>query len=89
LAQHCWRTHSILIAQIANIAELNHKIFQDLQAYSNIDYRPINYVNFAHDEKTLKALEASMAWSDAFMLNPRIFRKEISPFIESKADQPI
>ncbi|MGE0090408.1 MAG: FAD-dependent oxidoreductase [Bacteroidales bacterium] len=72
------------LPEIAEIAELNHKIFQDLHAYSNIDYRPINYINFAHDDNTKKALEASMAWSDAYMIEPKDFQKEISPFMNPK-----
>jgi glycine/D-amino acid oxidase-like deaminating enzyme len=48
---------------------------------SNIDYRTIRYVTFAHDEKMHAALEASCAWSDARMVEPADFRKEISPFM--------
>ncbi|HRZ78200.1 MAG TPA: (2Fe-2S)-binding protein, partial [Bacteroidales bacterium] len=69
------------LPEIAEIARRNHQIFRDLQVMRNIDYRPINYINFAHDEATLHALEASRAWSDAYMVEPRDFRKEISPFM--------
>lgn len=69
------------LPEIAEIARHNHDIFKELQGIQNIDYRPIDYVTFAHDEKTYKALEASMAWSDATMINPADFRKSISPFM--------
>jgi len=69
------------LPEIAEIAEINHRIFQDLHAHHNIDYRPINYVNFAHNEATYNALEASRAWSDAYMVEPKDFRKEISPYM--------
>jgi glycine/D-amino acid oxidase-like deaminating enzyme/Fe-S-cluster-containing hydrogenase component 2/bacterioferritin-associated ferredoxin len=69
------------LPEIAEIAEINHRRFQDLHAPHNIDYRPINYVNFAHNEATYNALEASRAWSDAYMVEPKDFRKEISPYM--------
>jgi glycine/D-amino acid oxidase-like deaminating enzyme/thioredoxin reductase/Fe-S-cluster-containing hydrogenase component 2/ferredoxin/bacterioferritin-associated ferredoxin len=68
------------IPEISQIAGANHQIFRDLQAISNIDYRPINYISFAHDETTYKALDASRAWSNARMVEPKDFRKEISPY---------
>ncbi|HOK61880.1 FAD-dependent oxidoreductase [Tenuifilum sp.] len=69
------------LPEIADIARQNHEIFKELHKVSDIDYRPINYVTFAHDDNMLKALEASMAWSDAYMVQPSDFRKEISPFM--------
>ena len=74
------------LPEIADIAKHNHEIFKDLQNIKNVDYRPINYVTFAHDEATYKALEESMAWSDAFMVKPNDFAKEISPYINPKLD---
>ena len=68
------------LPELSDIAEKNLQIFKDLQNIRNIDYRPIDYVTFAHDEAMYKALEASMAWSDAVMIEPRDFQKEISPF---------
>ncbi len=68
------------LPEISQIASANHQIFRELQEISNIDYRPINYVSFAHDEATFKALDASRAWSDAKMVEPKDFQKEISPF---------
>jgi glycine/D-amino acid oxidase-like deaminating enzyme/Fe-S-cluster-containing hydrogenase component 2/bacterioferritin-associated ferredoxin len=69
------------LPEIAEIARANHQIFRELQEMRNIDYRPINYVNFAHDNATFQALEASMAWSDAYMVKPADFQKEISPYM--------
>ncbi len=68
------------VPEIARIAEVNLGIFKELQALSNIDYRPSLYVNFAHNEATYKALEDSKAWSVAKMVEPKDFCKEISPY---------
>jgi glycine/D-amino acid oxidase-like deaminating enzyme/Fe-S-cluster-containing hydrogenase component 2/thioredoxin reductase/ferredoxin/bacterioferritin-associated ferredoxin len=68
------------LPEIAAIAKENHDIFRELHKIHSIDYRPINYVSFAHNEATYKALDASRAWSNAKMVDPRDFRKEISPF---------
>ncbi len=73
------------LPELAEIAARNHSIFKELQYLSNIDYRPIKYVNFAHDEETYKALEASKAWSKAEMVAPKQFREEISPYFNSKS----
>ncbi len=67
--------------ELSDIAVHNHEIFKELQAVHNIDYRPISYVTFAHDDTMYRALEESMAWSDARMVEPADFRKEISPHI--------
>lgn len=71
------------LPELAEIADQNHHIFKELQALSNIDYKPIRYINFAHDEDTYKALEASKAWSKAEMINPKQFREEISPYFNA------
>lgn len=68
------------LPELAEIAEQNHVIFQQLQTLSNIDYKPIRYISFAHDEATYRALEASRAWSKADMIAPSRFREEISPY---------
>lgn len=65
--------------EISDIALHNLKIFKDIQSKHNIDFKQTRYVSFAHDDATYKALDASMAWSDAFMVDPKDFRKEISP----------
>ncbi len=69
------------LPELSDIAVQNHEIFKSLQKIHNVDYRPINYVTFAHDEAMFRALEESMAWSDAYMVDPKDFRKEISPGI--------
>lgn len=68
---------------LAEIAIKNRELFIALQKISNIDYKPIRYVSFAHDESTYKALDASRAWSDAFMVEKADFRKEISPYFNA------
>ncbi len=72
------------IPELSDIATKNLQIFKELQKIRNIDFMPINYVNFAHNEEVYQALEASMAWSDAEMVKPENFRKKISPFLSSK-----
>ena len=69
------------LPELSDIAEHNHELFKQLQSIHNIDYRPINYVTFAHDETMYNALTESMSWSDAYMVDPKDFRKEISPSI--------
>jgi glycine/D-amino acid oxidase-like deaminating enzyme/thioredoxin reductase/Fe-S-cluster-containing hydrogenase component 2/bacterioferritin-associated ferredoxin len=69
------------LPELSDIATQNLEIFKELQQIKNIDFRTIDYVTFAHDENMYKALEASMAWSDAEMIDPADFQKRISPFI--------
>lgn len=71
---------------LADIALKNRELFVELQKVGNIDYKPIRYVSFAHDNATYKALEASCAWSDAFMVGKSDFRKEISPYFNPNLD---
>ncbi|MDR0983275.1 MAG: FAD-dependent oxidoreductase [Culturomica sp.] len=73
------------LPELAEIASQNHAIFKSLQSKFNIDYQPIRYVNFAHDDATYKALEASMAWSKAKMISPDQFKTEISPYYNDKS----
>lgn len=68
------------LPELAEIAAQNHSIFKELQSVSDIDYKPIRYISFAHDEATYQALEASKAWSKAEMVDPKHFREEISPY---------
>jgi glycine/D-amino acid oxidase-like deaminating enzyme len=72
---------------LADIALQNRSLFEELQQISNIDYYPIRYVSFAHDEATFKALDASRAWSNAYMVDKQDFRKEISPFFNPNLDK--
>ncbi len=69
---------------LADIAMKNKEIFEELQNIGNIDYKPIRYVSFAHDQGTYKSLEASIDWSDAFLVDKKDFVKEISPFFNPK-----
>jgi glycine/D-amino acid oxidase-like deaminating enzyme/Fe-S-cluster-containing hydrogenase component 2 len=68
---------------LADIALKNRELFVELQKIGNIDYKPIRYVSFAHDETTYRALDASRAWSDAYMVERADFRKEISPYFNA------
>ena len=66
---------------LADIANHNLEIFRDLQQHTDIDFRLIRYVNFAHDEATYRSLDAARAWSKAYMVEPKDFQKEISPYM--------
>jgi glycine/D-amino acid oxidase-like deaminating enzyme/Pyruvate/2-oxoacid:ferredoxin oxidoreductase delta subunit/bacterioferritin-associated ferredoxin len=68
------------LPEIADIAQQNLQLFKELQKVTNINFKPIRYVGFAHDEATYKALEKSTAWSDAYMVNKKDFQKEVSPY---------
>lgn len=64
---------------LADIAKHNLEIFKELDQKASIDFHFSRYVNFAHDQETYESLEASKAWSDAYMVDAKDFRKEISP----------
>jgi glycine/D-amino acid oxidase-like deaminating enzyme/Fe-S-cluster-containing hydrogenase component 2/bacterioferritin-associated ferredoxin len=68
------------LPEIADIAGHNLEIFRDLHEVRNIDFRQTRYVTFAHDDEMKKACEDSMSWSDAYMVDAKDFRTEISPF---------
>ncbi|MDR0789551.1 MAG: FAD-dependent oxidoreductase [Bacteroidales bacterium] len=70
--------------ELADIAEQNHNLFKELQKQANIDYYPIRYVNLAHGDESYKGLEKAMQWSDAYMVEPKDFQKEISPYFNKK-----
>lgn len=72
------------IPELSDIARHNQELFAELQKFGNIDFRQINYVTFAHDEAMYMALEESMAWQKAVMLQPGQFRDEISPFFNDR-----
>ncbi|MDA3866858.1 MAG: FAD-dependent oxidoreductase [Salinivirgaceae bacterium] len=67
------------VPELADIAQNNRRIFQDLQNKAEIHMTDINYITLAHDQATYEALEASKAWSDAFMIEPKEFPKYIAP----------
>jgi glycine/D-amino acid oxidase-like deaminating enzyme/Fe-S-cluster-containing hydrogenase component 2/bacterioferritin-associated ferredoxin/ferredoxin len=75
------------LPELSEIANNNLNIFKELQAVGNIDFMPINYVTMAHDDEMYKALEASMAWSDAYMIDPKDFTKQISPHFNPNLDK--
>lgn len=75
------------LPEIADIAHKNLEIFKSLQEISNINFKSINYVNFAHDEQVYAALEASKAWSNAYMIEPKDFSKHISSHVNPKLDK--
>ena len=64
---------------ISDIANHNLEIFKEIQKVHNIDFKMTRYVNLVHDEATYKALDASRAWSDAYMIDKKDFRKVVSP----------
>lgn len=74
------------LPEIADIARHNLEIFKNLQTIHDVNFRQINYVTFAHDDAMYRALEDSMSWSDAFMVGPRDYAKEISSYINPKLD---
>lgn len=65
---------------IADIAMHNREIFMSIQQVHNINFKPTRYVNLVHDDATYRSLDASRAWSDAYMVDRKDFKKEISPF---------
>ncbi len=69
------------VAALAEVAEGNLAIFRELQKVRDIDFAMTRYVNFVHDEKSYRDLDASRAWSDAYMVERKDFAREISPYI--------
>ncbi|MBP5637668.1 MAG: FAD-dependent oxidoreductase [Bacteroidales bacterium] len=74
------------VPALAEIARGNLDIFRELQAQRDIDLKMTRYVNFVHDEATYKSLDASRAWSDAFMIDKKDFPKYISPYLNPNLD---
>ena len=68
------------VPALADIANGNLQIFKELQKKGNIDFKMTRYISFAHDEKTYKDLDASRAWSKAYMIEKKDFQKEISEY---------
>lgn len=75
------------IPELSEIAHKNLDIFRELQAVRNIDFLPINYLTFAHDDAMFEALDRSRAWSDAEMLSPSSFTDRISPYLNPNLHQ--
>ena len=74
------------VPALAEIARGNLEIFRELQKMRNIDLKMTRYVNFVHDEATYKSLDASRAWSDAFMIDRKDFPRYISPYLNPSLD---
>ena len=74
------------VPALAEIANGNLQIFRELHASHDIDFKMTRYVNFVHDEATYKSLDASRAWSDAYMVEKKDFAREISPYINPDLD---
>ncbi len=72
------------LPELSDIATHNHEIFKELQKLHNIDYYPTRYVTFAHDDAMYRALVDSMSWSNAYMVEPKDFVREISPRINPR-----
>jgi glycine/D-amino acid oxidase-like deaminating enzyme/thioredoxin reductase/Fe-S-cluster-containing hydrogenase component 2/bacterioferritin-associated ferredoxin len=70
--------------ELADIGIKNHELFKELQKLSDIGYYPTRYVNMAHDEESYKGLEKAMKWSNAYMVAPKDFQKEISPYFSKE-----
>lgn len=69
---------------ISDIAMHNLDIFKDDQAHCNINLKMTRYINLVHDNATYQALDASRAWSDAYMIERKDFTKLISPYWNTK-----
>lgn len=74
------------VPEISDIANHNLEIFKQLQKETNINFKPTRYIGFAHDQSTYDALNASLAWSDGYMIDRKDFRKEISPYFNESCD---
>ncbi|MDR2085271.1 MAG: FAD-dependent oxidoreductase [Bacteroidales bacterium] len=75
------------VPELSDIARHNNQLFKELQNISNINYREIKYVTFAHDQATYNNLDLSRSWSDAYMIEPKDFAKEISPYISTNLNK--
>ncbi len=75
------------LPEIADIARHNLEIFRQLQQVHDINFRQINYVTFAHNDEMYRALDESRSWSDAYMIKPEDFTREISSFINPDLKQ--
>lgn len=68
------------VPEISDIATHNLEIFKELHRLKSIDFKQTRYITFAHDDTTFKALDKSREWSDAYIIEPKDFKKEVSPF---------
>ncbi len=75
------------LPELTDIARHNLEIFSNLAENYDIDFRLINYITFAHDQQMYKALEDSMAWQNARMIDSTQFKKEISPYFNNQQNK--
>lgn len=68
------------IPELAEIAKNNQEIFVEIQKEFDIHYRETRYITFAHDDATYKSLVDSNSWSNAYIIDKKDFRKEVSPY---------
>jgi len=74
------------VPALAEIARGNLEIFRELQSMRDIDLKMTRYVNFVHDDATYRSLDASRAWSDAYMIERKDFAREISEYLNPNLD---
>ena len=70
------------VPALADIANNNYQIFKELQREGNINLKETRYVNFVHDQASYDSLDKSREWSDAYMIDRRDFKKEISEYFD-------
>ena len=71
---------------ITDIANHNLELFREIQRHYDIHLKMTRYVNLVHDDATYRALDASRAWSDAYMVDRKDFKKAISPLWNTDSD---
>ena len=74
------------VPELAEIAKKNQEIFVENQKEYDIHYRETRYITFAHDDATYKSLEDSNSWSNAYIIDKKDFRKEVSPYFNPNQD---
>jgi len=72
------------LPQLSELASKNLEIFKDIQSISNINLKLTRYITFAHDNESIKEIEHSARFTDSYIIEPKDFKKEISPFFEDK-----
>ncbi len=77
------------VPELSDIAKHNLDEFTKLQNIQNIDFNLIKYISFAHDETTYQALEESMKWQNAEMIQANEFKNTVSPYFNPSLDKYI
>ena len=68
------------LPELSDIAAHNLEIFKELNNKRNIDFKLTEYITFAHNEEMYNALEASLAWQEAKIVDANKFQELISPY---------